>query len=237
MILEAASSGNILDLLESIRVFEIKIIDKQDFFNLLFRFGINITIALAIIRGVYFPTRRDKEYFFTFIIFNALTFFVCYLLSSVKLEIGFAFGIFALFSLLRYRTNPLPVKEMTYLFAVIIVAVINALSTKKVSYFELFFTNFTILGLLYYLERVWLNFKGAIQVITYEKIENIKPQNKHLLIQDLEERTGLKIIDVEINRINFLNDTARITVNYDPTKNNIIGESALKADQQKAEDL
>ena len=240
MILEAAAtavnSGSILDLLESIRVFDIKIIDKEDFFNLLFRFSINLFIALSIIRGIYYPTRRDKEYFFTFMIFNTLTFFVCYLLSSVKLELGFAFGIFALFSLLRYRTNPLPVKEMTYLFAVIIIAVINALSTKKVSYFELCFTNFTIVALLYYLERIWLGFKGALQVITYEKIENIKPQNRHLLIEDLEERTGLKIIDVEINRINFLNDTARITINYDPDENNIMGESSFKADQQKAEE-
>jgi len=238
MILEAAvaNSGSILDFLESIRVFDIKLIDKEDFFNLLFRFSINFVIALAIIRGIYYPIRKDKEYFFTFIIFNTLTFFVCNLLSSVKLELGFAFGIFALFSLLRYRTNPLPVKEMTYLFAVIIVAVINALSTKGVSYFELCFTNFTILGILYYLERIWLGFKGALQVITYEKIENIKPQNRHLLIEDLEERTGLKIIDVEINRINFLNDTARITINYDPDENNIMGESSFKADQQKAEE-
>lgn len=235
MILETVSSGSFLDYLESIRFFDIKLIDKEDFFNLLFRFGINITIALAIIRGIYYPIRRDKDYFFTFLIFNTLTFFVCYLLSSVKLELGFAFGVFALFSLLRYRTNPLPVKEMTYLFAIIIIAVINAMSTKKVSYFELFFTNLVILGLIFYLERIWLKFSGALQVVTYEKIENIKPQNKHLLIADLEERTGLKIIDVEVNRINFLNDTARITINYDPENGNVVGESSFKADQQKAE--
>ncbi len=228
MILEAAGTG-IFETLENIRIFGIKILDTQDFFNLLFRLIIDVFVTTIIVRYIYYPVRRDKDYLFTFLIFNILTFFVCYLLGGVKLEMGFAFGIFALFSLLRYRTNPLPVKEMTYLFAVIVIAVINALSTKKVSYFELFFTNFTVLGLIYYLERIWFKFKGAYQVITYEKIENIKPANKDLLIADLEDRTGLKIIGVEVERINFLNDTAKISINYIPDANNTMSESARKA--------
>ncbi len=229
------TGGSIFDLLENIRFFGIKLLDSEDFFNLLFRIGINLIITVLIVRYIYYPIRRDKDYFFTFIVFNLLTFFVCYLLSGVKLEMGFAFGIFALFSLLRYRTNPLPVKEMTYLFTVIVVAIINALSSKKVSYFELFFTNFFILTLVYYLERIWTKHKGVYQVVTYEKIENIKPQNRQLLIADLEERTGLKIIDVEVQRINFLNDTARVRINYEPDASNIMSESALEADRQMEE--
>lgn len=230
--MSTTQSNNIFSVLEQTRLFDIKLLDFDDFFGLLLRLVLNLIVLIIIVRYIYFPIRRDKDYFFTFFIFNVLTFFVCYLLSSVKLELGFAFGIFALFSLLRYRTNTLPVKEMTYLFAVIVLAVINSLSTKKVSYFELIFTNSVIAGLIFYLERVWFQFKGAIQVITYEKIENIKPQNRAQLIADLEDRTGLKIINVEINRINFLNDTARITINYEPEEDNIVGESALKAQSE-----
>lgn len=228
---EVERKGGLFDWLESIRILDIKILDAEDFSTLLFRFFLNFFVVILIVRYVYYPNRKDRDYFFTFIIFNVLTFFVCHLLSGMQLEMGFAFGIFALFSLLRYRTNPLPVKEMTYLFTVIVVAVINALSTRKVSYIELFFTNFLIFGLIFYLERIWFKFKGAIQVVTYEKIENIKPENKGKLIADLEERTGLNIIDVEVNKINFLNDTARISINYLPAEGNMMGESARKAEQ------
>ncbi len=229
---DPASSG-LFDIFEQIRLFDIKLLDVEDFFNLLLRFIFDFAMVILVARYIYYPVRRDKDYLFTFVIFNVLVFFICYLLNGVKLEIGFAFGVFALFSLLRYRTNTLPVKEMTYLFAVIILAVVNALSTKKVSYAELFFTNFTIVGLIYYLETVWFKYKGAVQVITYEKIDNIKPENRAKLLEDLKERTGLKITNVEIDRINFLNDTARLTINYEPTDDNLLTESARKAELSK----
>jgi len=229
---DPASSG-LFDIFEQIRFLDIKLLDVDDFFTLLMRFSFDFAMVILVARYIYFPIRRDRDYLFTFVIFNVLVFFICYLLNGVKLEMGFAFGIFALFSLLRYRTNTLPVKEMTYLFAVIILAVVNALSTKKVSYAELFFTNFTIVGLIYYLEKVWFKYRGAVQVITYEKIDFIKPENRDKLLADLQERTGLKVTNVEIDRINFLNDTARLTINYEPDDNNMLSESARKADLNK----
>jgi len=231
----AAANSGFFEAIEQIRFLDIKLLDVDDFFNLLLRFLFNFTMVIIVARYIYYPVRRDKNYLFTFVIFNTLVFFICYLLNGVKIEMGFAFGIFALFSLLRYRTFPLPVKEMTYLFAVIIIAVVNALSTKKVSYAELFFTNFMIVGLIYYLDRMWLTFRGAVQVVTYENIDNIKPENRSKLLADLKERTGLDIIGVEIDKINFLNDTARITINYEPKDDNVLTESVRKADVSKME--
>ncbi len=186
----------------------------DDFWPLLIRFLFNFLILLVIVRYLYYRKPGDRDYAFTFLIFNPLIFFVCYLMSTVKIEIGFAFGLFAVFSVLRYRTITIPIKEMTYLFAVITLAVINALATKKVSYTELLFANFSILGLLGFLEYAWYNNAMKSTIIQYEIIDNIKPANRDILLEDLRRRTGLPIERVEVLRTDFLRDTARIRVFY-----------------------
>ncbi|MCB0510727.1 MAG: DUF4956 domain-containing protein, partial [Bacteroidetes bacterium] len=166
--------------LDAIKIFGIKLFDT-DFYELLIRLALNISVAYSIIYFIYQPTRRDSEYLFTFMIFNPLIFFVCHLFSKVDLSIGFAFGLFAVFSILRYRTTTIQVKEMTYMFIVIAVAVINALATKKVSYTELLFTNAFIIGITYYLERYAMNSGMNMQLVRYDIIENMKPENESLL--------------------------------------------------------
>lgn len=195
-------------------IFGSDLIDVNDFLELLFRFSINFIVAFIIIRVIYYPTEKRKDYLFTYFIFNILIFFICGLLSSVKLELGFALGLFAVFGFLRYRTEPLPVKEMTYLFIVIGLAIINALSNKKVSIAELAFTNLIILGATYLLEKVWLLTHESRKTIVYENIDNIKPENEDKLIEDLRNRTGLNIHRVELGRIDFLRDTARVVIYY-----------------------
>jgi len=147
-----------------------------------------------------------------------MVFFICHLFASTKLSIGFAFGLFAVFSILRYRTTTIPVKEMTYMFVIIGLSVLNAISTKKVSYAELVFTNFFVLGLMYLLERYILTSGIEIQTVNYEKIENIKPQNESILIADLEERTGKLIDKVELLEADYLKDSARIRVYFKKQK-------------------
>lgn len=213
---------NIFAKLEEVRIFDIKLMDAEDFGGLFFRFFFNFIITVCIVRGIYYPVARDRNYLFTFIIFNAVVFFVCYLLGGAKIELGFAFGIFALFSILRYRTTTLPVKEMTYLFSVIAIAVINALSTKKVSYAELVFTNLAILGLIYIMDKLVFTFRGGFTTVVYEKIENIHPDKRDELMQDLRDRTGLNISSIQVSRVNFMNDTARIRISYHPSENNIM---------------
>ena len=183
-----------------------------DFLELVFRLCINFIVAFIIIRMIYYPVHNRKDYLFTYFIFNLLIFFLSYLLSGVKLQLGFAFGLFAIFGILRYRTEALAIKEMTYLFVVIAIAVINALANKKISYSELMFTNAAIVAITYLLEKKWLLRHETNKTVVYEKIELVKPENRALLIQDLEERTGLKIIRVQIGRIDFLRDVARVKI-------------------------
>lgn len=205
---------DILELLEETRFFGNRLLDSKDLGELVFRFAIDFIFAFIIIRLIYYPIYKQKEYLFTYFLFNILIFLVCILLSGVKLKLGFAFGLFAIFAILRYRTEQIPIKEMTYLFAVIIVAVVNALSSKKISYAELLFTNLVIVGTIYGLEKIWLQKKETIKTVTYEKIELIKPENYQQLIKDLRERTGLDIHRVDIVSINFLRDTARLKIYY-----------------------
>ncbi len=187
---------------------------QPDFWMLIARFSFNFLVLLVMVRWLYYRKPGDRDFAFTFLIFNPLIFFITYLMSGVKLEIGFAFGLFAVFSVLRYRTLTIPVKEMTYLFAVITIAVINALSTAKISYAELLFTNGTIVALLAYLEYAW--YKKALNsaIIQYEIIENIHPDRHPVLLEDLRKRTGLPIERFEILRTDFLRDTARIRIYY-----------------------
>ena len=134
---------------------------------------------------------------------------------------GFALGLFAVFGILRYRTNPMPIKEMTYLFVVIGISIINSLTNKKVSYAEVLFTNIAIVLVIYGLEKVWLLRHESCKLVTYEKIDLIKPEKHNELMADLQERTGLKINRIEIGKIDFLRDTARIMIYYYSDENQV----------------
>ena len=199
-----------------------KLFDSADFFDLLIRYGFNFVITFIIVRLIYFPIYRNKDFLFTYFIFNGIIFMLLYVMNNVKMEFGVSFGLFAVFSILRYRTEDIPIKEMVYLFLVIAVALINSMSTKKVSVTEILFANFVIVGLIYSMEHLWLMRKENFRTITYEKIENIKPENNLALIEDLRERTGLDIHRAEVKTIDFQNDTAKVTIFYhvpDPRKN------------------
>lgn len=130
------------------------------------------------------------------------------------MQMGFALGLFAVFGILRYRTEAIPIRQMTYLFIVIGISMINALSNKSISIFELIFTNSFITLITYLIDRVWFQSLEESKNILYEKIDLIKPENQEDLIQDLKERTGLPIHSVKIVKIDFLRDTASITIFY-----------------------
>lgn len=198
---------------ESWRFFGIKPFD-EDFWPLLMRFALDFAVLLIVVRWLYYRKTGDRDYAFTFLVFNPLIFFVCYLLNSVKLELGFAFGLFAVFSILRYRTMVIPIKEMTYLFAVITIAIINALATKKISYTELLFANFSTIGLIAVLEYRWYSRALKSTVIRYEIIDNIKPDRRRELIEDLRGKTGLHVVGFDIIHTDFLRDTAELKVYY-----------------------
>ncbi|MFN8350956.1 MAG: DUF4956 domain-containing protein [Flavobacteriales bacterium] len=194
-----------------IKVFGMRLF-HEDLWELLFKFGLDALVLFVLIRVIYYPIHRKKENLFTYFVFNVLIFFLCVLMNNVKLSMGFGFGLFAVFSIIRYRTEQLSVKDMTYLFAVITLAVINALVSKKVSLVELLFTNATILALVYIMEHLWLTRHEAMRQLIYERIDLIKPQNRDKLFADLQERLGIKPSRVEIGRIDLLRDTVQLRV-------------------------
>lgn len=196
-------------------LFGIELMEADDFYTLLIKLCLNLSMLIIVIRGLYYPSTRRQDYFFTFFLIGFLTFLMSFLLSSVKLQLGFALGLFAVFGIIRYRTNPIPIREMTYLFLVIAISLINAISNKKVSYSELILSNVSILAVTFILEKIWRKSHENQKEIIYEKIELIKPQRREELINDIKERTGLNVTRISIGRIDFMRDIARITIFYE----------------------
>jgi hypothetical protein len=200
-------------------IFGIPLFDMKDFGKLLFKFGINLVFLFITVRFVFYRNNRDKDYLFTFFMFNLMTFFICVLLRKVPMEMGFAMGLFAVFGILRYRTEALPIKEMTYLFIVIGLAMINALTNKSISMIELIFTDLLIVGTTFGIETIWFNDHERSKNLVYEKINLVKPEREGELIEDLRNRTGLDIFKISIGKIDFLKDTADIKIYYKESKN------------------
>lgn len=212
-----------------------ELFNASDFLELVLRFFLNLGVILLLVRWLYFSRSKRKDYLFTYILISCVIFLLCFLLENVKLQIGFALGLFAIFGIIRYRTLSIPIKEMTYLFLIIGVSVINALANKKTSIAEVLFTNAVILFVTYGLEKVWLLKGLATKRVTYEKIDLIRPENYSLLVADLKERTGLENIrKVEIGEINFLKDTCKLIVYFE--QNGVNENQADHADNTDDDD-
>ena len=204
----------LLILLNGMEFLGIPVFDSEDFWELIVKTFFNLLVITIIIRYIYYPATKNKDYLFTYFIISLTVFLLCVLLDSVKLQLGFALGLFAIFGIIRYRTDPIPIKEMTYLFLVIGISVVNALSNKKISHAELVFANFMIVFITYGMERLWLLRHESRKNITYEKIELIKPDRREELLADIKKRTGINVIRVEVRRIDFLRDTANLRIFY-----------------------
>lgn len=204
----------LLILLDSMEFLNTPIFDPDDFWKLVVKTLFNLGVITIIIRYIYYPVTKNKDYLFTYFLISLTVFLLCVLLDSVKLQLGFALGLFAIFGIIRYRTDPIAIKEMTYLFLVIGISVVNALSNKKISHAELIFANFLIVFITYGMERLWLLRHQSRKNITYEKIELIVPERRAELIADLKERTGIDVVRVEVRRIDFLRDTANLRIFY-----------------------
>lgn len=206
-------------------------IDYSALTDLLLRFFLNSISLFLLVRLLYYPITRRKDYLFTYILIGTVIFLLCYLLANVQLQMGFALGLFAIFGIIRYRTDAISIKEMTYLFIVIGISVINALFNHKIQVFELLFSNFIIVLLTFCMEKIKVLKHESSKIILYEKIDLIKPQNSALLIEDLKQRTGINITRFEVGRIDFMRDTALIKIYYFDTNQNTgftIGEEKWK---------
>jgi len=186
--------------------------------DLALRFALNLTVILIIVRWLYFTTTRRKDYLFTYILISSIVFLLCYLLANVILQVGFALGLFAIFGIIRYRTLTMPIKEMTYLFIIIGISVINSLSDTATSIPGIVLANLSIIVITYGLEKRWLMNHISTKDITYEKINLIKPEKHQELIADLQQRTGIsQITRVEIGEIDLLRDVCYLTIFFETT--------------------
>ncbi len=195
-------------------LFKMPLWDGEDTIQFVFRFSIFFLILLVIVRYFYYESSKRKDYLFTYILISTIIFLLCFILESVKLELGMALGLFAVFGIIRYRTSQIPIREMTYLFVVIGVAVINALSNKKISLMELTMANGVIILIIWFLERGWALKHVSRKVIQYDKIKLIHPDNYEALKEDLRVRLGLDITKIEVGKVDFLRDTAKLVVYY-----------------------
>jgi len=179
-----------------------------------FRFALNALVIFLLVRIIYYPRHRNKDFLFSFFLFNIINFIICYLLSSATIKIGFAFGLFAIFSIIRYRSVSVPIREMAYLLTSVTIGILNALSSLDTGLPELLISNSILLLLTFVLDRkVTLPHENS-QMVIYEKIELIKPENRNQLIEDLKTRTGLPIHRIEIGRIDLMRDSAKIRIFY-----------------------
>ena len=173
--------------------------------------GMDLATVLIIITLIYYPNYRKMDHIFTFIIFNIVIFLLTFVLKYVKLSVGAAFGLFAVFSMLRYRTAGISIKDMTYLFIFIAVGLISAI---QLEFYKLAVIQGVILVATYLLDGNFLIRREYSKCVRYGNIELIKPEKHPEMIEDLKTRTGLNIHRISIKRINFRRNTARIEIYY-----------------------
>ena len=186
----------------------------EDFYTLLLRLAVNIVFITIIIRYLYYPITKRKDYLFTYYLIGMITFFLCFGLKKLDIDTGMGLGLFAIFGIIRYRTDAIEIKEMTYLFVIIGLSVVNSLASRQISIAEMAVINVSVVLLTYGLEYIWLVKHETRKTIIYERIDLITPDHYDEMLADLESRTGLSINRFDIGKIDFLNDTAQVRIYY-----------------------
>ena len=189
-------------------------LNAADVLNLLFRLVVNLVFLTIIIRYLYYPKTKRKDYLFTYYLIGTITFFLCFSLKKLDIDTGMGLGLFAIFGIIRYRTDAIEIKEMTYLFLIIGISVVNSLSSNRVSVSEMMIINVVVTLMTFVLERIWLIKHETRKIITYERIDLIIPEKYEEMKLDIEQRTGIIINRFEIGKIDFLRDTAQVRIYY-----------------------
>jgi hypothetical protein len=186
----------------------------DDAIALLVRLVVNTTVLTLLIRYLYYPKTKRKDYLFTYYLIGTITFFLCFGLKKLDIDTGMGLGLFAIFGIIRYRTDAIEIKEMTYLFLIIGISVVNSLASNQISLTEITIINVFVIILTFVLEKLWLVKHETRKTINYERIDLITPEKYDEMKEDLERRTGIAINRIEIGKIDFLTDTAQIRIYY-----------------------
>jgi hypothetical protein len=181
---------------------------------LLARLALNMLITAAVVRLVYYRLYRDRDYVFTYFLINLVTFSLAYLLSKVPIELGFALGLFGVFGILRYRTEAIRVRNLTYLFVVIGIALLNALANGGITLAELLVANAVIVGTVGVLEAAPFSSREESRLVNYDRLDLLSPAAAAELLEDLRKRTHLPVERFEIGDVDLLRDSALITIHY-----------------------
>lgn len=187
---------------------------SNDAYLLLIRLGVNTFILTLLIRYLYYPKTKRKDYLFTYYLIGTITFFLCFGLKKFGIDTGMGLGLFAIFGIIRYRTDAIEIKEMTYLFLIIGISVVNSLASNQISITEIAIINVAVLALTFILERLWLVKHETRKTIIYERIDLITPEKEAEMKADIIKRTGIQINRFEIGKIDFLTDTAQVRIYY-----------------------
>ncbi|MCP4574024.1 MAG: DUF4956 domain-containing protein [bacterium] len=187
-------------------------LDAGDMVKLVMRMVLDLGFAWIVIHGIHYRLYRSRDMAFTYLLFNAITFSLCFLLRKVPIELGFALGLFAVFGILRYRTEPIRTRDLTYLFVVIGLAILNAVANKKVSFVELTTINTVIVTLTWLMAYAPGSGREVTHKVVYDNLELLKPERREELFADLARRTGLEVTRIDVGDLNLLNDTARLTL-------------------------
>lgn len=207
---------------------------SQHLVELALRFGINLIVCLIIVGVLYYRKSRRRDYYFTFMVFSTAMLMLLFIMGNVSIGIGLTLGLFAIFGVIRYRTETVPIREMTYLFVIIAIAAINGLAplyrevgtTGMNPHFELdlsiltivLISNFLIICVAAFLESGSLIANTTTKLILYDRIELIVPEKREELIADIEKRVGIKVQKIEIGHVDFLKDAAFVKVSYNMEK-------------------
>ena len=187
---------------------------SNDAYILLVRLAVNSFILTLLIRYLYYPKTKRKDYLFTYYLIGTITFFLCFGLKKLDIDTGMGLGLFAIFGIIRYRTDAIEIKEMTYLFLIIGISVVNSLASNQISVTEIAIINIDVLALTFILERLWLVKHETRKTIIYERIDLITPEKEAEMKADIIKRTGIEINRFEIGKIDFLTDTAQVRIYY-----------------------
>lgn len=178
-------------------------------------FAVNLLAAFVIVRLIYYRRSPSNNFVFTFLAFNTVIYFIMGLFTSIELSIGTGFGLFALFSILRYRTETVPIREMTYLFVMAALPILNSVLWGLGEYGQLLVVDLLVVLTIWALDRAWGFARDRSEMsIKYEKISLITPEKREEMLADLSERTGFVVHDVEVQKINFLKDVADVKITY-----------------------
>ena len=198
-------------------LFGIPWFDAPSLWQMLLRFALNLAVCWLIVGLLYYRKSKRRDYYFTFMLFSITIFFLIFLMDNVKVQIGFALGLFAIFGMIRYRTETVPIREMTYLFVVVGISVINGLA-MTVSYTELFLTNLIIVLSVWLFESIHRRTHLECKIIVYEKVALAHADREDELMADLKSRTGLDIKRLEVGHIDYLKDIAYVKIYYSSPK-------------------